>query len=112
MMLVGFVLGFADFALALPLQEAAALLSRHVFGGIPFIDHDRDDIDGGPSLILQCDFVGINAELFGKEGEYTLEINTRPSASVEEINVVCDLSAMVKQQLLQIPGLTLVDLKP
>jgi hypothetical protein len=109
MSLSGLVLGFADFRLSLPLVDAAALLSNEVFGGIPFVEKPDDESDDVATLVLKADFCGITAELIGSEGSYyTIELDTRPSASVAEVSEVCDLSAMLKQRLSHLPGVTIL----
>jgi hypothetical protein len=91
-----------------PLEEAATLISDKVFGGIPFQIKEQDSDDSSPTLILKHAFVGIVAELFGGIDGYTIELGTRPSASVEGINEVADLSPMLKQQLECVPGVVVV----
>ena len=108
MALSGFVLGFADFRLPLPLVDAAALLSNEIFGGIPFIEKENDGSNDAVTLQLEDAFCGIVAELIGSDGNYTIEIGTRPSASVADNSEVCDLSAMLKQQLSRVPGVTIL----
>ena len=108
MALAGFVVGFADFRLSLPLYDAAAVISERVFGGIRFVEKKEDDECDIPTLRLEHDFAGIGAELIGSDDSYTIEICTRPSASVAETPDVCDLSAMLKQQLARVPGVILM----
>lgn len=95
----GFVIAFADINTSLGLHDLAAVLSSHVFGGIPFVDKDVDEDYQLGTLCLAHDFIGIQVDLFGGTGMYTLEISTRPSASVGDLDDVCDLSAMLKQRI-------------
>ncbi len=93
----GYVLGSVDFTSSLSLSQVADLLSSKIFGGICFVEKDvEEDYDLG-TLCLAYDFMGIQVDLLGEEGRFTIEIGTRPSASVEEINEVCDFSEMLKQ---------------
>ncbi len=99
MALVGFALGFVDLSSPLPLVQVADLLSSKVFGGIRFIEKDVDeDYDVG-TLCLEHDFLGLQVDLSGDNGRYTVEIGTRPSASVPGIDEVCDLSAMLAHRI-------------
>ncbi len=46
--------------------------------------------------------------MFGGPDHYTIEIGTVPSASVEGIPEIADLSDMLRQQLEHLPGVTLI----
>lgn len=104
----GFVLGFVDFRAAQSLQDVASIVSETVFGGIPFGVKHQDYDDGPPTLILQRTFVGLVAELFGGPDHYTIEVGTVPSASVEGLPEVADVSAILKQQLERLQGISLL----
>ena len=99
MTLVGFAMAFADFASPLPISQVAEVLSSRVFGGIAFIEKDVDGEHDLGTLRLVQDYIGLEVNLFGKNGRYTVELGTVPSASVAEIDAVCDLSAMLKQAI-------------
>lgn len=98
----GFIMGFVDFKSPLPIAQVAELLSSHIFGGIEFCEKDVDDEHDLGTLCLKNDFLGMQADLFGQDGNFTVEIGTLPSASVTELNEVCDLSPMLKQQIDQL----------
>ncbi|MCA9008057.1 MAG: hypothetical protein KDA70_22515, partial [Planctomycetaceae bacterium] len=100
--IVGYIVGFTDFKSSLSISQVAKLLSSRVFGGIDFIEKDVDEDHDVGTLCLCQDFLGIQVDLFGENGNFTLEIGTLPSASVLEINEVCDLSAMLKQYIDQL----------
>jgi len=106
MPMVGSVLGFVDFTSALPLNQVAVLLSAQLFGGIRFIEKDVECEDEIGTLSLENDFLGIQVDLLGEAGLFTLELATRPSASVSEVEEVCDLSAMLKQGIERVEALT------
>src|SRR5260370_28436924 len=106
MALAGFVIGFADFKSSHPIREVATILSSKAFGGIRFVDKVVDECHDAGTLTLERNFLGIQVDLFGADGKYTLEIGTRPSASVEKCTEVCDLSEMLKHRLSQITGIT------
>lgn len=94
------LIGFADITTPLPIQQVAELLSSRVFGGIRFIEKDVDGEHDLGTLCLAQDFLGVQVDLFGGDGGYTLELATRPSAVVAEIKSdVCDVSAMLKQRI-------------
>ncbi|MGL4461960.1 MAG: hypothetical protein ACRC1K_07380 [Planctomycetia bacterium] len=93
------LIGFADFSTPLSLQQVAELLSSRVFGGIHFIEKDVDGEHDLCTLTLAQDFLGVQVDLFGEAGRYTLEFATRPSAIVSGGGMVCDLSAMLKQRI-------------
>jgi len=103
--IVGYIVGFTDFKSSLAISQVAKLLSSNIFGGIDFIEKDVDGEHDVGTLCLNQDFLGIQVELFGENGNFTLEIGTQPSASVLEINEVCDLSAMLKQRIDQLGDL-------
>jgi len=107
MSLAGFITGFGDFKSALSLDQVASLLSSSVFGGIKFVEKDVDGEHDVGTLCLERDFVGIQVDLFGAGGCYTVEIGTRPSASVADSPDVCDLSEMLRQRLTQLTEVTL-----
>jgi hypothetical protein len=91
------------------MDQLAKLISSHVFGGIPFVPKETDeDYDLG-TLSLANDFIGIQADLVGRGGAYTIEIGTRPSASIAEVSDVCDLSAMLRQRLNSLSGITVME---
>ena len=98
----GFIMGFADFKSPLSMLQVAKTLSSQIFGGIEFCEKDVDGEHDLGTLCLDHDFLGMQVDLFGKNGNFTLEIGTIPSASVSEINEVCDLSAMLKQRIDQL----------
>jgi hypothetical protein len=96
---IGYVLGFCDFECPRSIEEVGRMLSETIFGGIAFVRKTSDeDYDDG-NLVLQRDFLGIQIEVSGEGGRYTLELATVPSASVEGVPVVGDLSAMIKQRV-------------
>ena len=99
MKVVGFVLGFADFLSPLTIQEVASTLSREVFGGIPFVEKNVDEDYEVGTLCLKDAFIGLQVELFGGDGGYTLELGTKPSASVQDRDTVFDFSELIKQQV-------------
>jgi hypothetical protein len=99
MPIAGYAVGFVDFASPLSIAQVAALLSSRVFGGIDFIEKDVDGEHDVGTLCLAQDFLGLQVDLFGEGGRYTVEIGTRPSASVSTIDEVCDLSAMLRQSI-------------
>ena len=101
MAVVGYALGFVDFSSPLPISQVAELLSSQVFGGISFVEKDVDEEHDLGTLCLAYDFLGLQVDLFGGGGGYTLEPGSLPSASVAEIGEVCDFSAMLKQRILQ-----------
>lgn len=101
MAVVGYVMGFVDFSSPLPISQVAELLSSRVFGGIGFVEKDVDGEHDAGTLCLAHDFLGLQVDLFGGDGSYTLELGTRPSASVSIIDEVCDFSAMLKQRIVQ-----------
>lgn len=107
MALSGYVLGYADFSLALPSLDAASLLSQTIFGGILFVE--IEDHESGQMLLrLESDFMGFTADLVGAEEHYTLELGTLPSASAADGTAVCDLSALLKRRLSRVPGVELL----
>ena len=108
MTVAGFLIGFADFASSLPISQVADLLSARVFGGIRFVEKDVDEEYDLGTLCLAHDFLGVQVDLVGQDGRYTLELGTRPSASVATINVVCDLSAMLRQRLAEVDEIQLL----
>lgn len=108
MAIAGFVIGFADFTTQFSIEEVAVAISSKVFGGIRFVEKDVDEIYDVGTLTLEQDFLGIQVELFGANGFFTLELGTLPSASVKECDEVCNLSEMLKQRLTQIPGIKVV----
>jgi len=96
---IGYILRFCDFESLRSIDEVGRFLSIAVFGGIEFVRKITDeDYDDG-NLVLQQDFLGIQAELFGEGGSYTLEIATIPSASTEGSGEVGDVSLMLKQRI-------------
>lgn len=99
MAVVGYAVGFVDFSSPLPISQVAELLSSRVFGGIAFVEKDVDGEHDAGTLCLAHDFLGLQVDLFGESGRYTVEIGTRPSASVSSIDEVCDLSAMLKHSI-------------
>jgi len=98
----GFIMAFADFKSPLSKSQVAKTLSSQIFGGIEFCEKDVDGEHDLGTLCLVQDFLGMQVDLLGEDGNFTLEIGTIPSASVSEINVVCDLSAMLKQGIDQL----------
>ncbi len=107
MAMAGYAVGFADFTCASPISQVAELLSSRVFGGIGFIEKDVDGEHDLGTLTLERDFIGLQVDLFGEDGVYTLELGTRPSASVSGVDDVSDLSAMLKQQIEKLEELSL-----
>lgn len=99
MVVVGFAVGFVDFSCSLTVSEVAELLSKNIFGGIEFIEKDVEEEHDLGTLCLARDFLGLQVDLFGENGKYTVEIGTRPSASVPTIHEVCDLSAMLRHSI-------------
>lgn len=100
--MAGFYLGFVDFKSPLPISQVAKILSSQLFGGIEFCEKDVDGEHDLGTLCLEHDFLGIQVDIIGEDGKFTLELGTRPSASVLGIDEVCDLSAMLKQHLDQL----------
>lgn len=99
MAVVGYVVGFVDFSSPWPISQVAELLSSRVFGAIAFVEKEVDGEHDLGTLCLAHDFLGLQADLFGESGRYTLEIGTLPSASVSSIGEVCDFSAMLKHRI-------------
>ena len=100
MPLIGYAVGFADFTSSLSMSQVAKLLSLRVFGGIEFIEKDVDGEHDSGTLCLAHDFLGLQVDLLGEDGAFTLELGTRPSASVDDgIGETADLSAMLKQAI-------------
>lgn len=97
MTVVGYALGFADFSSPLPISQVAELLSSRLFGGIGFVEKDVDGEHDLGTLCLSQDFLGLQVDLLGENGRYTIELGTRPSASVSTVREVCDFSEMLKQ---------------
>lgn len=96
---IGYVLGYCDFECTRPIEEVAKMLSEVVFGGIELVRKNTDnDYDAG-NFVLRKDFLGVQIELSGEAGRFTLELGTVPSASVEHISEVGDLSALIKQRV-------------
>lgn len=95
-------MGFADFKSPLSILQVAKILSSQIFGGIEFCEKDVDGEHDLGTLCLDHDFLGIQVDLLGEDGKFTLEIGTLPSASVLELDEVCDLSAMLKQRIDQL----------
>jgi len=106
MSIAGFVVGYADCVSDLSVHELANVLSSRAFGGIRFVEKIVDGEHDLGTLTLEHDFVGIQVDLFGANGTYTLEIGTRPSASVKGCPDVCDLTQMILQRLSQISEVT------
>ena len=102
MTIAGFFIGFGDFEARLSLHEIADVLSSKAFGGIRFVEKEVDDERDLGTLTLEHDFLGIQVDLVGSNGSYTLEIGTIPSASVDGCPDVCNLSKVLQQRLSQI----------
>ena len=110
MSVIGYAIGFADFTSSLSLSQVAELLSSQVFGGIDFIEKDVDGEHDLGTLCLAQDFLGLQVDLFGADGGFTVELGTRPSASVNgNVGKVGDLSAMLRQRIDTLEGLNLTD---
>ena len=93
-------IGFADITTPLPIKQVAEMLSSRVFGGIRFIEKDVDGEHDLGTLCLAQDFLGMQVDLFGGDGGFTLELATRPSAIVAEfVSDVCDVSSILKQRI-------------
>lgn len=99
MVMAGYAVGFADFTCSLPISQVAELLSSSAFGGIRFIEKNDDGEHDVGTLTLEHDFLGLQVDLFGEDESFTIEIGTRPSASVSGVDGVCDLSAMLRQRI-------------
>jgi len=96
---VGYVLGYCNFECARSIEEVATMLSEVVFGGIELVPKNtNNDYDTG-NFVLRKDFLGMQIELSGETGRFTLELGTVPSASVESVSEVGDLSALIKQRV-------------
>ena len=69
MAVVGYVVGFADFASSLAIYEVSTLLSARLFGGIDFIEKDVDEEHDLGTRCLAQDFLGMQVDLFGHNGQ-------------------------------------------
>jgi hypothetical protein len=96
---VGYVLGYCDFECTRTIEEVARMLSEMVFGGIELVPKNTDNDYDADNYTLRKDFLGIQIELSGEAGRYTLELGTVQSASVEHVSEVGDLSQMIKQRV-------------
>jgi hypothetical protein len=115
-----FVQSFTDLSSELPIKELGALLSERIFAGISFVGLEEGILDEIPAMRLERDFLGLRVILGGrpgKEGGYTLEIELVdfPWSVVpenESSEVVCDISAMVKQQLKKVNKVDIIEELP
>ena len=107
------IVGFADFASQLSLQEVSMRLADEMFASISFSCSDDGGWDEGPYLRLELDFLGLRVELGGDPNTgYTLEVSTvlgaiPASAGSGELQEVADISAMLRTQLARISGISL-----
>lgn len=95
----GFLIGFADFDSPLSLSEVADLLSTRVFGGIRFVEKDVDVEEYLGILNLEKDFLGMQVDLFGGNGGFTLELQTISTAGVSGETSIWDLSSIMKKRI-------------
>lgn len=102
MSIAGAVIGFVDFETELSLYDIADVLSSKAFGGIHFVEKDVDGEHDLGTLTLEYEFLGIQVDLVGANGTYTLEVATTGKSSVVHCPEVCDLSRMLQQCLSQI----------
>ncbi len=109
-------LGYANFTSTMSDEQVASLLTSELFGGIRFLQievHEESDVG---RLYLEHDFMGIEINLLtGNDGRFSVEIGTTLRAFLEkseECDTVCDLSAMLKKMLANIPEITVVERFP
>lgn len=90
------------------LHEIAALLSHHLFAGIPFGGENEGWRDEVPAMRTERDFLGWYVLLWGEDGEYevTLDEDMLPpkSSSLPDI----DASFWLAWKLSQVPGIQVV----
>lgn len=105
-----------DFDSPLSLEETAACLSSHIFGGIEFGGRDEYVKDEVPALIAQKPILGCHVVIYGDGDEdgYRVEMQSQLSNDAgngcSDTNGICteaDISDLLKCEIIQIPQFTI-----
>lgn len=98
---------YVDFYYPESLSVVAGILSEQIFGGINFIGENTGIWDEVPAVRLSKRFLGLNIELGGEKGTYTLQIEAPDFpweliSSAFHATASTDLSGFVQHMLSQI----------
>ena len=104
-----------DFDSPLSLEETAACLSSHVFGGVQFGGRDEYVKDEVPALVAQKSVLGCYIVIYGSGADgYRLEMQSQLRSDANSVRTDAadifteiDLSELLTGALLQIPHFTL-----
>jgi hypothetical protein len=110
--LVGFMQFFhclVRFSSSLALEEVGALLSKHVFGGIPFVT--TREFDEVPGIRLQYDVLRLEIRICGESPHFGLHIDTcvplYPQDEFPKLEII-NIQSYVETALKQIGQLAII----